>query len=111
MLVKKPQVVQNEAVKVISGVFPTTPRKSPAHHLLNIFPFDLRQPAPHADRLSRFKYLAKSPIDLNKSIRVGAAQRDGIDAHVNDRSDHRSILPYNVTFKVLAAAPGEHGRS
>jgi hypothetical protein len=36
-LVKKLQVVQNEAVKVISGAFRTTPRE-PLHQLLNIFP-------------------------------------------------------------------------
>jgi hypothetical protein len=40
-LVKKLQVAQNEAVKIISGAFRTTPRE-PLHQLLNIFPIDLR---------------------------------------------------------------------
>jgi hypothetical protein len=40
-LVRKLQVVQNEAIKIISGAFRTTPRE-PLHHLLNIFPIDLR---------------------------------------------------------------------
>jgi hypothetical protein len=39
-LVRKLQVVQNEAVKVISGAFRTTPR-DPLHQLLNIFPINL----------------------------------------------------------------------
>ena len=40
-LVKKLQVVQNDAVKQISGTFRTTPRE-PLHQLLNILPMDLR---------------------------------------------------------------------
>jgi Reverse transcriptase (RNA-dependent DNA polymerase) len=40
-LVKKLQAVQNDAVKLISGTFRTTPRE-PLHHLLNILPMDLR---------------------------------------------------------------------
>ena len=40
-LVKKLQVVQNDAVKLISGTFRTTPRE-PLHQLLNILPMDLR---------------------------------------------------------------------
>jgi len=41
MLVKRLQTVQNEATKIISGTFRTTPRE-PLHQLLNIFPMDLR---------------------------------------------------------------------
>ena len=40
-LVKKLQTVQNDAVKLISGTFHTTPRE-PLHQLLNILPMDLR---------------------------------------------------------------------
>jgi hypothetical protein len=40
-LVNKLQIVQNEAVKVISGAFRTTPRE-PLHQLLNIFPIKHR---------------------------------------------------------------------
>jgi ribonuclease HI len=40
-LVKKLQIVQNEAVRVIAGVFRTTPRE-PLHQLLTILPMDLR---------------------------------------------------------------------
>ena len=40
-LVKKLQVVQNDAVRLISGTFRTTPRE-PLHQLLNILPMDLR---------------------------------------------------------------------
>jgi hypothetical protein len=40
-LVKKLQIVQNDAVKLISGTFRTTPRE-PLHQLLNILPIDLR---------------------------------------------------------------------
>src|SRR6202789_2695412 len=40
-LVKKLQVVQNEAVRIISGTFRTTPRE-PLHQLLTILPMDLR---------------------------------------------------------------------
>ena len=40
-LVKKLQVVQNEAIRIISGAFRTTPR-DPLHQLLNIFPINLR---------------------------------------------------------------------
>jgi hypothetical protein len=42
-LVKKLQIVQNEAVKVISRAFwtVTTPRE-PLHQLLTIFPMDLQ---------------------------------------------------------------------
>jgi hypothetical protein len=40
-LVKKLQVVQNDAVRMISGTFRTTPRE-PLHQLLNILPMDLR---------------------------------------------------------------------
>ena len=40
-LVKKLQMVQNEAVKVISGTFCTTPCK-PLHQLLSVLPMDLR---------------------------------------------------------------------
>jgi hypothetical protein len=40
-LVRKLQIVQNEAVKVTSGAFRTTARE-PLHQLLNIFPMDLR---------------------------------------------------------------------
>ena len=40
-LVKKLQIVQNEAVRVISGTFRTTPRE-PLHQLLTILPMDLR---------------------------------------------------------------------
>jgi hypothetical protein len=41
MLVRKLQIVQNDAVKLISGTFRTTPRE-PLHQLLNILPMDLR---------------------------------------------------------------------
>ena len=40
-LVKKLQVVQNDAVRIISGTFRTTPRE-PLHQLLSILPMDLR---------------------------------------------------------------------
>jgi len=40
-LVKKLQLVQNEAVRVIAGAFRTTPRES-LHQLLTILPMDLR---------------------------------------------------------------------
>ena len=40
-LVKKLQIVQNDAVRLISGMFHTTPR-DPLHQLLNILPMDLR---------------------------------------------------------------------
>ena len=40
-LVKKLQVVQNDAVRIISGTFRTTPRE-PLHQLLTILPMDLR---------------------------------------------------------------------
>ena len=40
-LVKKLQIVQNDAVKLISGTFRTTPRE-PLHQLLNIFPMKIR---------------------------------------------------------------------
>jgi hypothetical protein len=40
-LVRKLQVVQNEAVRIISGTFRTTPRE-PLHHLLTILPMDVR---------------------------------------------------------------------
>lgn len=40
-LVKKLQVVQNEAVRIISGTFRTAPRE-PLHHLLTILPMDVR---------------------------------------------------------------------
>jgi hypothetical protein len=40
-LVKKLQVVQNEAVRIISGTFRTAPRE-PLHHLLAILPMDVR---------------------------------------------------------------------
>jgi hypothetical protein len=40
-LVKKLQVVQNDAVRIISGTFRTTPR-DPLHQLLTILPMDLR---------------------------------------------------------------------
>src|SRR5258708_29461752 len=40
-LVKKLQMVQNEAVRVIAGAFRTTPRE-PLHQLLSILPMDLR---------------------------------------------------------------------
>jgi hypothetical protein len=40
-LVKKLQIVQNNAVKLISGTFHTTPRE-PLHQLLNVLPMDLR---------------------------------------------------------------------
>ena len=40
-LVKKLQIVQNDAVRLISGTFRTTPR-DPLHQLLNILPMDLR---------------------------------------------------------------------
>ena len=39
-LVKKLQIVQNEAIKIISGTFCTTPCK-PLHQLLSILPMDL----------------------------------------------------------------------
>src|SRR5258708_29304779 len=39
-LVKMLQVVQNEAVRVISGAFHTTPRE-PLHQLLNVPPINL----------------------------------------------------------------------
>src|SRR6267154_1009540 len=38
--IRKLQIVQNDAVKLISGTFQTTPRK-PLHQLLNILPIDL----------------------------------------------------------------------
>jgi hypothetical protein len=41
ILVRKLQIVQNDAVKLISGTFRTTPRE-PLHQLLNILPMDLR---------------------------------------------------------------------
>ena len=40
-LVRKLQKVQNDAVRLISGTFRTTPRE-PLHQLLNILPIDLR---------------------------------------------------------------------
>jgi hypothetical protein len=40
-LVKKLQMVQNDAVRLISGTFHTTPRE-PLHQLLNVLPMDLR---------------------------------------------------------------------
>ena len=40
-LVKKLQVVQNDAIRIISGTFRTTPR-DPLHHLLTILPMKLR---------------------------------------------------------------------
>lgn len=40
-LVRKLQTVQNEAVRIISGTFRTTPRE-PLHQLLTILPMDLR---------------------------------------------------------------------
>ena len=40
-LVKKLQIVQNKAVKIISGTFCTTPHK-PLHQLLSILPIDLQ---------------------------------------------------------------------
>ena len=39
-LVKKLQVVQNEAIRIISGTFRTTPHE-PLHQMLNILPIDL----------------------------------------------------------------------
>ena len=39
-LVKKLQTMQNEAIRIISGTFRTTPRDL-LHQLLNIFPIDL----------------------------------------------------------------------
>jgi Reverse transcriptase (RNA-dependent DNA polymerase)/Endonuclease-reverse transcriptase len=41
MLVKKLQTVQNDAVRIISGTFRTTPRE-PLHQLLTILPMNLR---------------------------------------------------------------------
>ena len=41
MLVKKLQMVQNDAVKIILGTFRTTPQE-PLHQLLTILPMDLR---------------------------------------------------------------------
>ena len=40
-LVKKLQTVQNDAVKIMSGSFRTAPREA-LHHLLTVFPMDLR---------------------------------------------------------------------
>ena len=40
-LVKKLQTVQNDAVRIMTGTFRTTPRE-PLHQLLNILPMDLR---------------------------------------------------------------------
>jgi hypothetical protein len=40
-LIRKLQIVQNDAVKLILGTFRTTPRE-PLHQLLNILPMDLR---------------------------------------------------------------------
>jgi Reverse transcriptase (RNA-dependent DNA polymerase)/Endonuclease-reverse transcriptase len=66
-LVKKLQLVQNDAVKVISGTFRTTPRE-PLHQLLNIFPMDLRLSLHTQNTALR---LYKLPRDSQLLIRLG----------------------------------------
>ena len=68
-LVKKLQVVQNNAVRLISGTFRTTPRE-PLHHLLNILPMDLRL---RKILLKTALRLYKAPKGSQLLIRLGGA--------------------------------------
>jgi hypothetical protein len=89
MLVKKLQVVQNEAVKTISGAFCTTPRE-PLHHLLNVFPIDLRLRMLTDNSATRLYRLQRSSQVL---IRLGKEWH----------SDHDYSLPTPTRSKVKMA--------
>jgi hypothetical protein len=68
-LVKKLQTVQNDAVKIITGTFRTTPRE-PLHQLLNILPMKLRLNMTLQTAAFR---LYKAPKKSQLLIRVGGA--------------------------------------
>ena len=70
-LVKKLQTVQNEAVRVISGTFRTTPRE-PLHQLLTILPMDLRLTILIQNTALR---LYKAPAGSQTIKRLGAPWR------------------------------------
>jgi hypothetical protein len=68
-LVKKLQTVQNDAVRIISGTFRTTPRE-PLHHLLTILPMDVRLTLLLKNTALR---LYKVPKESQLLLRLGGA--------------------------------------
>jgi hypothetical protein len=76
-LVKKLQTVQNEAVRIISGTFRTTPR-DPLHQLLTILPMDLRLEMLIQNTALR---LYRAPRGSQLTLRVGGLW------HTQDPSD------------------------
>ena len=68
-LVKKLQTVQNDAVKIMTGTFRTTPRE-PLHQLLNILPMKLRLNMTLQTAAFR---LYKAPKKSQLLIRIGGA--------------------------------------
>lgn len=72
VLVKKLQTVQNDAIRIISGTFRTTPRE-PLHQLLTILPMDLRLSMLVQNTALR---LYKVPKESQLLVRLGGAWHD-----------------------------------
>jgi len=82
-LVKKLQTVQNDAVRIISGTFRTTPRE-PLHHLLTILPMELRLTMLVESTALR---LYKVPKESQLLVRLGGAW------HTPSQTTYHSLPP------------------
>jgi hypothetical protein len=102
-LVKKLQTVQNDAVRIISGAFRTTPRE-PLHQLLTILPMDLR-----------LDMLTQSTALRLYRVPNGSQLRRRLGEPWYDPSPEELPLPTpndprtNTTLRRLAAKVSPHG--
>ena len=102
-LVKKLQTVQNDAVRIISGTFRTTPQE-PLHQLLTILPMDLRLKLLTQSTALR---LYKVPKESQLLLRLGG------DWHTSRPSDLPLPTPNRTravtTLRALAASVSPNG--
>jgi hypothetical protein len=103
-LVKKLQTVQNEAVRIISGTFRTTPRE-PLHQLLSIFPINFCLDMITQDTALRF-YKAPKCSQLLKQISGEwySPNLDDSPLPTLNRKGSKTMLRL-LAAKVLAAGP------
>jgi hypothetical protein len=102
-LVKKLQMVQNEAVRIISGTFRTTPRE-PLHQLLTILPMDLRLTMLVQNTALR---LYKAPKESQLLVRLGRAWHNPSPNDLPLPTPNRSRA--TTTLRALAARVPPNG--
>jgi hypothetical protein len=102
-LVKKLQLVQNEAVRIISESFRTAPRE-PLHQLLNILPMDLRLDKLTQSSALRLYRLPRSS-QLLRRLGEGWYQPDPTDPPLPMPNNGRN----NTALRTLAARVSSEG--